>query len=77
MNDISSSFPGKVEINDLLDDAISNAIARRYPGKNPEDALSALSEEETAGVAGGMIPDYEGATIYGRMYPTKDKIPLL
>ncbi len=45
---------GWLEINDLIDDAVNNAVARRSLGTDSEDALSALSYEEAARVAGGL-----------------------
>ncbi|BAY21066.1 hypothetical protein NIES2100_08110 [Calothrix sp. NIES-2100] len=37
MNNKQNRLPGKVEINDLLDDAINNAIARRQQHDNSEE----------------------------------------
>jgi hypothetical protein len=39
----------KFEINDLIDDAISNAVARR------NTALSTVSEEKAKNITGGII----------------------
>lgn len=47
---------GQLEINDLIGDAVNNAIARRSQ-TDSESALSALSDEEKRRVAGGQIKD--------------------
>ncbi|MDF5708073.1 MAG: hypothetical protein PUP90_10435 [Nostoc sp. S4] len=44
----------RLEINNLIDDAVSNAVARRNLGEDSEDALLNLSDEETANVEGGI-----------------------
>ncbi|MFN6537175.1 MAG: hypothetical protein RM021_012500 [Nostoc sp. EkiNYC01] len=44
----------RLEINNLIDDAVNNAVARRNLGEDSEDALLSLSDEETANVAGGL-----------------------
>ena len=35
-------YNGQVEINDLIDDALNNALARRNQAVNSEDALLAI-----------------------------------
>lgn len=47
-------YRGQLEINDLIDDAVNNAIARRSQ-IDSESALSELSDEEVRNVAGGQI----------------------
>ncbi|MDJ0737393.1 MAG: hypothetical protein QNJ47_25565 [Nostocaceae cyanobacterium] len=49
----------KLEINDLLDDAINNALARRQGGIDSEDGLLGLSEEEASGIGGGLSKQLE------------------
>ncbi|MEH2178227.1 hypothetical protein [Nostoc sp.] len=44
----------QLEINNLIDDAVNNALARRNPVENSEDGLLTLSDEEMANVAGGL-----------------------
>lgn len=47
-----------VEINDLIDDAVNNAFARR------NEALSTLRDEEAASVVGGKsLPTIHGVVI--------------
>ena len=47
MNPNKINYSGKIEINDLIDDAVVNAIARR-------SGWETLSDEEAARVAGGQ-----------------------
>ncbi|WP_445632620.1 hypothetical protein NSTC745_04168 [Nostoc sp. DSM 114161] len=42
------------ELNDLIDDAVNSAIARRYQAMNPENSLLDLSDEEIRHVLGGI-----------------------
>ncbi|MEH2299048.1 hypothetical protein [Nostoc sp.] len=44
-------YNGQIEINDLIDDAVKNAVARRNQGLDSENALS---DEEAKNVAGGI-----------------------
>ena len=41
-------------INNLIDEAVNNAVARRNPVENSEDGLLSLSDEEMTNVAGGF-----------------------
>ncbi|MGM3308752.1 hypothetical protein ACSQ6I_22710 [Anabaena sp. WFMT] len=41
------------EINDLIDEAVNNAVARRHEALDSEEALLDLSDEEAKNVAGG------------------------
>ncbi|MEH2459879.1 hypothetical protein [Nostoc sp.] len=43
-------YNGQLEINDLINDAVKNAVERRNQGLDSEDALS---DEEMKSVAGG------------------------
>ena len=52
----------QVEINDLIHDAVNNAIARRGATDSPDDFL-ALSEEEATRVAGGLQATIHGVII--------------
>ncbi|MBW4571548.1 MAG: hypothetical protein KME31_27095 [Tolypothrix carrinoi HA7290-LM1] len=47
-------YKGQVEINDLIGDAVKNAVFRRHQVIDSEDALSALSNEEAGSIAGGI-----------------------
>ncbi len=48
------NYNSQIEINNLIDDAVNNALARRNQGLDSEDALSIVSDEETKNVAGGL-----------------------
>ncbi|MEI2578580.1 hypothetical protein [Scytonema sp. PRP1] len=47
-------YKGQVEINDLIGDAVKNAVFRRHQVIDSEDALSALSDHEAGSIAGGV-----------------------
>lgn len=47
-------YRGQLEINDLIGDAVKNAVFRRNEVKGSEDAFSALSDEEAGSIAGGI-----------------------
>lgn len=49
------SYKNQVKINDLIDDAVNNAVARRHQVIDSQDALSALSDEEAGSIAGGSV----------------------
>jgi hypothetical protein len=55
-----------MEINDLIHDAISNALTRR--GLVEEDACIALSDEEAARIAGGLTSEIK-ATKFSPIEP--------
>lgn len=60
------NYKGQVEINDLIGDAVNNAVARRHQVIDSQDALS---DEEAANVAGGFnLPIYVGGLL-GRLIP--------
>ncbi|MDZ8133741.1 MAG: hypothetical protein RM049_00240 [Nostoc sp. DedQUE04] len=44
----------QLDISNLIDNAVSNALVRRNPNQDSEDALLTLSDEEMANVAGGF-----------------------
>ncbi|MEH2276488.1 MAG: hypothetical protein V7K40_17265 [Nostoc sp.] len=44
-------YNSQIEINDLIDDAVKNAVARRNQGLDSENTLS---DEEAKSVAGGI-----------------------
>ncbi|MDZ8227289.1 MULTISPECIES: hypothetical protein [unclassified Nostoc] len=44
----------KLEINDLIDNAVEKAVERRNQSLDSEDALLALSDTEATNVAGGI-----------------------
>ena len=52
----------QVEINDLIDDAVNNAIKRRG-AKDSQDDFLTLSDEEATGVAGGLQATVHGVII--------------
>ncbi len=43
----------QIEINDLIDDAVKNAMTRRNEVFNSEEALLSMSDEEAKSVSGG------------------------
>lgn len=61
------NYKGQVEINDLIGDAVKNAVARRHQTIDSQDALSALSDEEAGSIAGGSIVE-EIIKIGGRLW---------
>lgn len=48
------NYRGQLEINDLIGDAVKNAVFRRNEVIDSEDALSALSNHEAGSIAGGI-----------------------
>ncbi|MFN6475699.1 hypothetical protein [Nostoc sp. DedQUE07] len=44
----------QLDISNLIDNAVSNALVRRNPNQDSEDALLTLSDEEMANVAGSF-----------------------
>ncbi|MBW4611024.1 MAG: hypothetical protein KME22_28405 [Hassallia sp. WJT32-NPBG1] len=56
-------YKGQVEINDLIGDAVKNAVFRRNEVIGSEDALSALSHEEAGNIAGGSAVTVAGGVI--------------
>lgn len=48
------NYKGQLEINDLIGDAVKNAVSRRNEVIDSEDALSALSNDEVRSIAGGI-----------------------
>jgi hypothetical protein len=62
---------GSFEFNDLIDDAVKNANARRYQALNPEDSLLDLSDEEMKDVLGGISsPPIGGRLSFPFLIPT-------
>jgi hypothetical protein len=53
MNEIQKQYSSSLEINDLIDDAVDNAVARRSDLTESENELS---DEESTKVAGGSMP---------------------
>ncbi|MEH2166521.1 MAG: hypothetical protein V7K41_07575 [Nostoc sp.] len=45
----------QLDISNLIDNAVNNAVARRNLAEDSEDALLTLSDEEMANVAGGFV----------------------
>lgn len=54
-----------IEINDLIDDAVKNAAARRNEALNSKEGLLSISDEEAKSVAGGTwcVPVIHGVII--------------
>jgi hypothetical protein len=46
-------YNSQIEINDLIDDAVKNAVTRRNEALDSEEALLSMSDEEAKSVAGG------------------------
>lgn len=47
-------YNSQIEINDLIDDAVKNAVTRRNEVLDSEEALLSMSDEESKSVAGGL-----------------------
>ncbi|MEH1764917.1 MAG: hypothetical protein V7L27_13740 [Nostoc sp.] len=47
-------YNSQIEINDLIDDAVKNAVTRRNEVLDSEEALLSMSDEEAKNVAGGI-----------------------
>ncbi|MEH2205410.1 MAG: hypothetical protein V7K53_15230 [Nostoc sp.] len=54
MKDKKNNSNIQFEVNNLIDNAVNNAVARRNRNQDLEDALLTLSDEEMANVAGGF-----------------------
>lgn len=52
MDGQTRKFNSQIEINDLIGDAVKNAVSRRNQAIDSEDALSTLSNEEAGGIVG-------------------------
>jgi hypothetical protein len=52
MNPKAIKYNGSIEINDLFDDAVKNAVARRNQAIDSQDVLS---DEETKSIVGGIV----------------------
>lgn len=46
-------YNSQIEISDLIDDAVKNAVARRNEVLDSEETLLSMSDEEAKSVAGG------------------------
>jgi hypothetical protein len=53
MNENKINYNGRFEINELIDHAVNNAVARRSQVIDSEDALLVLTETEAQGIVGG------------------------
>jgi hypothetical protein len=51
---MSKKNNGQIEISELFDDAINNAIARRHQALETEEALTDLSQNEVEAIRGGI-----------------------
>jgi hypothetical protein len=58
MNENQKKYYGSLEINDLIDDAVKNAVARR------SDLEDTLSDKEASDIAGGI--NASSAIVLGR-----------
>lgn len=57
MENNRSKYNNQLQINDLIDDAVENAIARRNQALNSEESLLVVSDEEAKTVVGGIVGD--------------------
>ncbi|ACC81817.1 hypothetical protein [Nostoc punctiforme] len=46
-------YHSQIEVNDLIDDAVKNAVTRRNEVLDSEEALLSMSDEEAKSVSGG------------------------
>ncbi|MBP5977353.1 hypothetical protein HW132_32720 [Brasilonema sp. CT11] len=53
MNENKINYNGRFEINELIDHAVNNAVARRSQVIDSEDALLVLTETEAQSIVGG------------------------
>lgn len=53
MDTTQRNYRSQVEINDLVDEAVKNSVARRNQAMDSADALSNLSDEQAGTVTGG------------------------
>jgi hypothetical protein len=68
--DISKKSHQQMEINDLIADAVNNAVARRELAAT-EEGLLGLSDEEAASIAGGLTSE----TTFTELKPTDSDYP--
>ena len=54
MDASQKNYKGQVEINDLINDAVKDAVSRRNKVMDSENVLSVLSDEEAGSIAGGI-----------------------
>jgi hypothetical protein len=65
---------GRFEINDLIDDAVKNAVARRSQVIDSEDALLVLAETEAQSILGGAVAIPESAIFKSKPWVTAGMI---
>ena len=66
MAEYQRMYNSQIEINDLIDDAVKNAVARRHEVLDSEEALLSMSDAEAKSVAGGAYSVFfERPFIYG------------
>ncbi|XHR81074.1 MAG: hypothetical protein ACFKPT_22940 [Gloeotrichia echinulata GP01] len=53
MAEYQRMYNSQIEINDLIDDAVKNAVARRHEVLDSEEALLSMSDAEAKSVTGG------------------------
>ena len=53
MNENKINYNGRFEINELIDHAVNNAVARRSQVIDSEDALLVLTETQAQSIVGG------------------------
>ncbi|MDM9585299.1 MULTISPECIES: hypothetical protein [unclassified Nostoc] len=56
-------YNSQIEISDLIDDAVKNAVTRRNEVLNSEEAFLSMSDEEAKNVAGGVLAPFILTTI--------------
>ncbi|MBW4629470.1 MAG: hypothetical protein KME49_29140 [Brasilonema octagenarum HA4186-MV1] len=63
MNPNKVNYNGRFEINDLIDDAVKNAVERRSQVIDSEDALLVLAETEAQSILGGAVAELSKSSI--------------
>ncbi len=54
MTEYKKMYSSQIEIDDLIDDAVKNAVVRRHEALDSEEASLSMSDEEAKSVAGGI-----------------------
>jgi hypothetical protein len=68
MTEPQKMYNSQIEIDDLIDDAVKNAVVRRHEALDSEETLLSMSDEEAKNVAGGIkFPIILGIPIVTRL----------
>ncbi|MBW4615873.1 MAG: hypothetical protein KME21_21845 [Desmonostoc vinosum HA7617-LM4] len=67
MENHSKKYSRQAEIDNLIQNAVSQAVVRRYQFLNLENDLSTLSDEEVTRIIGGQSNILGSATTVGRI----------